>query len=842
MFRKTAFGAAAVLATGLLAVGCSDDGDTVVQDTVPSTFPATPAAASFVGDDGRALSHEGEDANLGEWFPNIRDNTGIYVYEDADDNLMATYYNGSVFTSPVELRGPNHNPGLSAFDLEVLWLHPTAAGATGRQGDALIAYRRQELPPADLDPGAASDAAKDNIRLYVHYFDRSEVNNSGGTWRNGFDTLGLQADDDIRDTTDDEDEDVTSAMFVSDSRAWSYGPGSSTASGQDTSRVFLAYTQSEGGTDDEVNIFTKEFVLDTTTNATNAFSAATQIADGGDNGAASTLQAAHNFTVFFTTVDDDGNALLQYAQLDQSATSAATVSQVDAAANGTEQTNLPSGISPRNIYGGDHGLARVNAFYIEGGFGDDADTGDESQDDDVMYVVINTATGAAASNVSRAEIDSATGNAEAADQFADASGLQTALTRDRDFIGVFFTQFNDEDPAAASRVVIPFGTAVNVDPAGTATTDITAIGNRIPAAPLALSNLTDDTDNGAASFELQVGLADGMEPADCNVQSDANNMWILFQQTDDELTRLLVNGIVVNTAGANPALSAAGQRNVANIDDGWFSDAAIENTVGFDWDSGADWGIDTAEAFDVGGGDVGVVMPHQFNEDTTDVNDAASDDDYMEPRIIFIQGTTQTLIGSHAPAGTLNGRMAEIAEVEIVTLGVDAYNGNNPNDGGDKVVFVFREREATTGDRWRTVARVWDKANANSANPAALPEQFTPSLGSATAASRTVDDLPAVIDHEFGADSEIQAVVNSGNGADVYMTQGGHLYWNRFSGSSWLAKPQLVDNRYRTTLEADPQIEWQGGGNLCDTDVILFYLKDVDPNDATDRIISRDPR
>lgn len=836
MFRRTALGAAAVLTTGLMALGCGSDGDTIQTFVVPSAFPGTPVSQSFVGDDGRSLSNSGEDVDEAAWFPNVSNNTGLLFYRTDNNRLMGTFYDGSRFSRPARITAQNYDPAdfVSVDDIQVVFVNRAGAGP----GRAVIGLIWKELGVADddQDAGSVDDNNKGNDRFMMVLHEAGQF------------SVGQPVDEDTRDTNTDSDEDVLEIMLVSDSRVYSYGTEGANASGQATSALFMTWVANDGATtDEETTYYAKELDLDT-----GLLGTLQEIADGGDAGADVVLQAAHNFTVFFTVADDDGNVMLRYVQLNQGLASA-QISRDDGAANGLATVTIDQ-FGSETLFGADHGLELTEGFFRESGFGDDTDVGNDSvEDTDVMYFMVSTTSAAAAANVSVAEIDAYTGNADVADHDADATNLEVRLTRDRDGLMAVWLQASDADPSV-DRQVIPIGTVVLTNVAGTAAADITAIADRLTNT-VELSDLTDPTDTLGAAFEFQAGLADGTQGPECNIQSNPNRGYILVEQTTnrdpdpaDSTEVLYVAGLEAATTGGTTTVTRIALRDIATIRHDWLNNTDVENNAAGVWSFGT-WGIETAEAFDNGNGDVGVVYVHQGVEATTDIV-TNSDDDFTYPNVLLHTGESgQTVqIGSHAPAGTLNGRAAAIQQPQFTVLGVSPFTGSNPNGGGNMVVFVFEEAEFTVGDNTVIRSRSWDTGAANSASPPTLENQFFPPLGTVAAGTRTEGNLPARVDTGSESDAEILLIAPVDGRAHLYFTQGSHLWWNDTAGQDWrlsggASDPQQLDNHYRDGVEDLVFIGLQNGTDgRCDTDLILGYTKEVDEDEGNNSLLVRDAR
>lgn len=129
MLKRVGMGALAVLATGVVAVGCSDKKTTITGGggnglSNTDQFPATSIASNNVAPDGGGLSPDNVNANtanvkvmFSQDLPGSDgtyggDGSAIVVFQVTDGALQrvhATHFNGSTFTPPVELKGQDRD-------------------------------------------------------------------------------------------------------------------------------------------------------------------------------------------------------------------------------------------------------------------------------------------------------------------------------------------------------------------------------------------------------------------------------------------------------------------------------------------------------------------------------------------------------------------------------------------------------------------------------------------------------------------------------------------------------------------------------------------------------------
>jgi len=128
MFRQVGIGAAAVLTIGLLAAGCSEDGDTIIagggnllqnQDSTPFSGVTN----NNLAPDGGGFSPNGSNANGFTVTFNCDsaksdgtfagDDSAIVLFSLANNRIYASYFSGGTFTPPVELESADRNYGVA---------------------------------------------------------------------------------------------------------------------------------------------------------------------------------------------------------------------------------------------------------------------------------------------------------------------------------------------------------------------------------------------------------------------------------------------------------------------------------------------------------------------------------------------------------------------------------------------------------------------------------------------------------------------------------------------------------------------------------------------------------
>lgn len=246
------------LAGALAVAGCGNDDSNGLSVLLPSAFPGSSVEDAFLGDDLRAFSNSGSRTDAGDVlvFRNTGNNDAIVVFQQYDSDsghylLMASWWNGSDFTAPVEILGENEDPSVQRQSVKVLFLNTSAfkgadstgtSNGRGRNGDAILTYVGRDSD----DPSSADRDA--NARAYATYFDRSQATKAAqGTVVHGFDRLAKPIDFDNVLTAPSTDVSVQAVGFVSDSLHGTHrfdGGGGATLSGDPTSFVELAFLKS----------------------------------------------------------------------------------------------------------------------------------------------------------------------------------------------------------------------------------------------------------------------------------------------------------------------------------------------------------------------------------------------------------------------------------------------------------------------------------------------------------------------------------------------------------------------------------------------------------------------
>lgn len=124
MFRQVGIGAAAVLTIGLLAAGCSEDGDTIISGggallNNQDTTPFSGLTQNNLAPDGGGFSASGSNAAAFQVTFNCDcaksdgtfagDDSAIVLFSLANNRVYASYFAGGTFTPPVELEAADRD-------------------------------------------------------------------------------------------------------------------------------------------------------------------------------------------------------------------------------------------------------------------------------------------------------------------------------------------------------------------------------------------------------------------------------------------------------------------------------------------------------------------------------------------------------------------------------------------------------------------------------------------------------------------------------------------------------------------------------------------------------------
>ncbi|MCO5171009.1 MAG: hypothetical protein M9894_32195 [Planctomycetes bacterium] len=616
MFRKIGFGAAAALTVGMLAVGCSDDGDTIIlggSDLRPGAFPGSQVDQNNLAADGRAFTPRGQEvqtADTGahpngtsrrpEIFWNVTTGEAIMLFVaevkatggagvTAERILYASRFNGTSWSAPVQIRGrdgnTNEDPTAQPQGYKVLWLNTTGntnANAAARNGDAIILFSRGDLGPAG---GVGTTDETANIRLWWAYFSRSAgPGATTGAVVDGFMTEAKVVDDDNR-VTGGADPNVESFGFASSShdRSHTYTAGvDAVDSGEVTNEVvvFYAKAQSSGATAVGRRFKFLAFDLNGTSNnpptTGGTVLVAAQIASLPNTVAVDDGAVVHNNVMFWRTPTGTENDVVVTATVFSAAGVTATPISVGSTVVGTstDTTAMPTAA---NVYGNDHGLTSIYIFTTEEGFHGNGAVGNRASQRTLIVrkLDIDQNTGAiAADGAEPARIDEFRALVIAADNTGTnapvEANFETRMNRPGTLIFAVYRQNNTSTNTPANRNLLAKGVVVQTRRDATARTLANSVSASVNAAalPASAAQAQADVTNVAFQADLATGHAhsQGGLGLGCVFQSNPNRVNFTYRQRDDQATAaaaedlvLMVDGLLATpdtTGSAAPTLAA----------------------------------------------------------------------------------------------------------------------------------------------------------------------------------------------------------------------------------------------------------------------------------------------
>jgi hypothetical protein len=577
MFRNISFGAAAVLAVGALAIGCSEDGDTIAGGNpfLTDLFPGSQIFENNVGDDGKAFTNQGQNADNGnaEIFWNVSDGTAIALYQLTSTNgnvlFYASWFNGTSFSTPVQIFGADggafEDPQQAVQGFKAMWINTagsTVPEAAARNGDAVILFTRRDLGPNPTNGSTSQEDA--NLRLWMTYFDRSaQALPAANGVVGGFTVAAITVDDDNIITSAGTDPDVDTFGFVSDSLRASHEFTNGTDqvdSGEPTSFASIVYRKdtSTGSFHTGSRYIARSIVGDAVDNTLSTLLDAEEIlatgvgtfATGdsvGNVNTGSDLFTVHNDLMFWQA---------NIAVVDSTTTTVDTrVTATRMDADGVvEQINLgPAPLAnqesdfvfqPRaaHVYGGDHNLASTDVIFQASGFRTDAfpATGDTASDRDLYVSRMDNEDALAQEFV---QIDNfadtiVSGGAVIQVSGRDITNVDTRINRTGQYITILFQQADTDNDTTSDGATGVFNNQqlyvtvvqtrrTNIDPVTGVTPardlDASVFNNgsgaifqpqRVPADTAGLSTTTGEPDVSDGRFQIELAGGQAHSQAD----------------------------------------------------------------------------------------------------------------------------------------------------------------------------------------------------------------------------------------------------------------------------------------------------------------------------------------
>lgn len=840
MFRRAAFSAVAALTVGVLAVGCNEDGDTIVSGggvTRPGNFPGSQVDASNLAADARAMTPPDEDIVDGpEVFWNNANGHAIIMYVTQSSggtarNLMAHWFDGLVVHPGVQLRilrgGAVEDPDVAPIGYKAMFLNPTGnanANAAARVGDAVILVTRADEAP--VVPVGATVHEDSNVRFAGGYFDLSAASApASGTVIGGFETALTVLDNDNQINGAANDPNVDTFGFVSNALRDTHqqdGGSEDIDSGDVTDYVYFFYgkNQQSGAGVDVINRF--RFLTFDMTQATNAMPAAggTDLTVGA--GAYQTGQGAdiagpvlvHNNSLVWNSAavgntPAPGDAVVTVTVFNQTTTGggvATTFALGETPVSGgtTDNTSMPAA---ENFYGPDHGLNAFYAFYEATGYSTGSPpttAGDRNPDRDMLATMWPNV---ASPTPERLEIDAHQGTAvlTGTDQRTNAGGvvtnsIQTRIDRSGNYVAAIWLQRGtdlDTSGGVATRTTnVLWARAIQTRDGNEARTLANSVST---AGPLNAPSLgTGVVTTGALAqadvnnVRFQEDLAGGRTAAQgngfadrgCSFQGNNLRMNFIYQQLNDQNTaapvlnqrRLSVNGMVV-TLGATDT-DRPSQALVS----------ATEVTIETVNQNYAGVNPITARAYDAGDNSRTTATPPVattsagrpivfFASNDNTKTDNTVNGAFPELRLYAWESNTVTTVSTN-PSGTTSDLFQFTAFQGAVPVPVNGDTTNSPSHVGNRLHAYWQENsiDGTTRD---LATRSYDLTRTQPATgtPPALAERFVP----ATTAEPVFIDNRRSSNLVSGVLGTNFSIVRGGSTVGVFFTEGRRLFYQQTS-------------------------------------------------------------
>ncbi len=832
-----------VLCLAFAIGGCDDGGSTTVVSgtTLIGNFPGTQIIDYLVSDDGRALNHSGTKINKGlQVFWNESNGHAIIIYLDGWERLWAHHWDGTRITPGVELRGPGQSDLTqdgeddSDEDYEifqayrVLFLNTTTGG---RNGDAIILW------VCDDDPNPADPLEGSNARLYGTYFDVSESGNatSAGdpTVHYGFESSGAVID------FNNSNGSVDDFGFVSDSLRYTHGYderqsnsreypnqfdlGSenaltpATRSGDPTTFVWFIWRKDQQdftGVGISPRYHAIQFNL---AQVGNALPVQASLGAGTiDPVAGSTLAdnqsvdhgfLAHNGCMVWRSPVSNG-ATGVFATCFNATGNLGTIemsqSVIDSLAVGTTAWagTVPNQPLITNVYGGDHGLTSLYAFF-------DVAANRVA----AAKLDLDATFGQAARELE--QINSTIGTVALFNGDKRSWAPETRIDRTNSWIFAAWLQGTLPPPQLAG-----FTGARRINMQGiqtrTAATARTLADSLVTGGPFLVPNQAQDVYNPSNRIFIQDELANGTQGARSGIQSNPNRINFVWHEGNFTLIDVKHNGLTIALStspttpptGA-PSLGAGGL--VTQTSDSWDFNTTVPVVV-------TDLGTAAGEPL--------IYFVNNANNATTPATVGA----FSELRVFGYPGLLAStpadaqLVSTDGPAANNSLNRAVTNNNVFDDNGVDDFyeEGGNflrvkttPTStasgafGGTRVHLFWVEGRNGENSRPALKTRSFLKSAFNLASPAAtFTTAHTPSLAVAPfgMGGLTNDEefMPPTVHPNSRRNNDVGPfygfATSAANTVGIYFTTTGHFWYQEFNGSTWLTTPEIIDNESGANL------------------------------------------
>lgn len=829
MKKMSVFGVAA-LAAALTMTGCSDDGDTVVNNNIVQVatfdnFPGGAVQANNLADDMRAFSENNVNVTAVICRRNGANGTAIVLFTTQNAGgtlfqLWASYYNGTTLTRPVELRATDvdYSVGINnLFETSVVFLNTsnnTNANVRARNGDAIIAVRRTDFAS---NPGVDDQ----NVSLYAHYFDVSNVGSAAQ--RFGFDSgngLGQRVDGSQGSTTQDiTGENVLRSGLISDGnmgRAFHTGDPAivpPNQSGLETSFVIIGWIQSDlaannvGTPDNDTRFLSRTVNLTSSStgivllatvemplpaNALTATNGQTTVVAGGwvTVGIFVIIQYDGRLTAGGAVEDRsmgvvrvvDGTATMPYETNPTCATPGAN-GMGTPTTDGVNQERQMDTFHPNGFYGpNETNNGRCTLFFTAGSnaAGDRVDCFVlEVSADPTVAVNLATDRVQISNNVGVDGMDFAdfTTNAAAFPGITGANKRIERLSRDKSH---FLVVFREGAPIGApnglpnNQLCQLLTMTVGTGSGALATRVSTTLQVSPGTTNVSGYQIGDEYDGERVQTTKALG-----SQTDCPQQSNPNQYAIAFEQSETGTGDDQVFVAIVQNNGGTAAPTLVG--NAVEIPggrvDGDFEDGEMQGVYAGTANRRLAKGLFlTDNGLNAAGNQQAIVIFIRDNDQT---------------------GTDNHLYATEVNAGVLGETIRidsgddnrDVSAFQAKTVGGQGFTGSNGSFAGNRIHIVFTEQRINSTSSLALRTRYLDKTLRASNPTITLANEFFPTTG----------NPPTAVDNDVDFTSMISSIRSSGETFAVYFTQNGNLLYNEFTNNAGIQEngvsaPQLVNN------------------------------------------------
>lgn len=838
-----------VFCAAFAVAGCDEGGSTTVisGDTLIGNFPGTEIIEYVVGDDGRAVNHSGAKVNKGlQIFWNSSNGHAIILYIDGWERLWAHHWDGTRLTPGVELRGPNQedltqddeddsDQDFETFEhYRVLFLNTNTGG---RNGDAIILWVRGD------DPNPALPAEGSNHRLFGTYFDVSESGNvtsvGDPTVHYGFESSGSTIDFNNGNSDVDDFGFVSNSLRFThafderdqDSIEWlnRFDEGSenaltpATQSGDPTTYVWFVWRKDQTdltgvgvsnryhaiqfnlaqiGNSLPVQVSLGQGTIAPTPGVTIADAQPVEHGFVVHNGcmiwqATASIGATGLFLTRFDQTGNLGTIELSESVEDSLAPTAATWA-------GT----FPEMVLPTNVYGDDHGLTNLYAF-----FNTDEFPGRIA----VTKVDLTTVFNQAAREINQLE------NLSGApvEEFQAKKGDYAPETRiNRTGQWIFVTWLQSTLVPLTEQLAGFAGGTRQIHMHGIQTGARSLVNSIVTGGPFLAPNQVGAVSNQTGRLFIQEEIADGTQDPRCGIQSNLNRINLVWHEGFPQID-LKHNGLTI-ALSTSATVPPTGGPSVAT---GGLITLLFDSTSGNTWEF--DGTVPTLVT-DLGTADGSPLVYYVNNANNAlDPNAPGAFDELRVFGHAGIPGATPAdsqLVSTDGPAAD-NSLNTEITDPnQFDDNGVDDYTEpgghflrgrTTPTStaagphGGTRFHLFWVEARHGENSRPALRTRYFTKSAFSPASAAAtFTTAHAPSLATAPRSLGGLNNdeefLPPTVHPNGRRGNDVGPFypfcTSVGNTVGVYFTTTGHFWYQEFNGTAWLDTPEIIDNESGANL------------------------------------------